>query len=208
MDGYCVACDCDPPCTSDNCEECVEDPPGTFNCESTCAEGEYCCNGACQAEPCDCDHYQDWTLEVQFCGETLTYTQANGGFRLDFTKGATDGACCWFGTGDDCGAGNKYTGPNGGTICTGGAGSGGGGNCYSMTFELQKDEDPDSPTYGQCVGAIYILATGPSGDCGSLFCVRNYEAVIVNGELTNVATYSDGACGCADDIDVTLTYAP
>ena len=39
-------CGCDPPCTG--CSECV-----AGNCESTCQPDEFCCDGTCQAEPCE-----------------------------------------------------------------------------------------------------------------------------------------------------------
>lgn len=38
---------CDPPCDPNSCESCVNG-----NCENLCAEGQYCCDGACQDEPC------------------------------------------------------------------------------------------------------------------------------------------------------------
>lgn len=52
VDGVCVACDCTPPCSTDNCEECVEVTAGVFECQSLCAEGQNCCDGVCQDAPC------------------------------------------------------------------------------------------------------------------------------------------------------------
>jgi len=204
-----MAC-CKPCC---GCKDCAEGEQGKCCCGGAggtcCNVGEFCCSGACQPEPCNnnCDMYQDWTLEASFCGETLIYSsdgvQNNSpiGFRLNFSKPDGTGGCCSFGIGSPCDAnGNKWTGPNGGYICTG-TDLINGLNCSNQGFGLELNE-------GQCTGRIEILAVGPSGNCDRTFCVRYYQADILNGNMINVNNFQDGTCGCDDELSVILNYAP
>jgi hypothetical protein len=48
VDGSCVACDCDPPCSTENCEVCTEVSSGVFDCVTSCTGGQVCCGGVCQ----------------------------------------------------------------------------------------------------------------------------------------------------------------
>jgi hypothetical protein len=200
---------------SDNCGEFADPDMCLCADDDDCNDGCHCCCGKCQLEPCrdNCDEFQNWTLQATFCGETLIWSsdpaQEQTGFRKAFTKPASTGGCCWFGTGDVCSPTfERRTGP--GTtlrttyfICTDG-----GGNCGASPPELWPDEDCGSPTFGKCFGSIGLLAAGPSGDCDRNFCTRSYAADIVNGELVNIQRGSDGTCGCEESIEVTLSYFP
>lgn len=49
--GECVQCECDPPCSSLACKECVETSPGNYSCSSTCEAGQCCVDGNCTTCP-------------------------------------------------------------------------------------------------------------------------------------------------------------
>lgn len=176
-------------------------PPGG------CPEGCHCCCDKCQPEPCreNCDEFAQWTLEATFCGETLIWSsdpaQNNSpiGFRLNYA---------------------------GGYICTARAG-GFGWNCGNYPPELTLDpscflecfdeeclDNPaPNPNAQKCIGRLEVIATGPAVG-GAGFCVRAYQADIVNGELVNIVrpitSAGGGNCDCpnGDEIEVTLTYNP
>jgi len=69
VDGTCVECECDPPCSSVNCEQCTEIAPGEYDCVSTCTEGECCNDGVCGQ--CDCDP-PCLGADCQVCGPNAT----------------------------------------------------------------------------------------------------------------------------------------
>jgi hypothetical protein len=158
----------------------------------------------------DCSEYQNWSLQISFCGETLTWNSdgtGNGnsgwGGRLNFAKGADEGGCCWFGQGNICDENNnRFTGPNGGYICMGTDGLGYNCNVY-VSPQLHVDGSCKCSTH------IGILAVGPSADCNSTSCIRFFEADIIDGQLYNISRFIDGgACGCDDEISVSIIYSP
>lgn len=190
----------------DSCSSCSGSKTNDTKCKCLSDDdcSGYCCCEECQINPCrsNCDEFDGWTLSASFCEQTLVWStdssQNNGlsgsPFRLNWANGY---------------------------LCTARAG-GYGWNCGNYPPELTLDpecyiEGQDGPVLNpngkKCVGRLEILATGPVVGGGS-FCVRAYQADIVNGELVNIVrpitSQTGGVCDCQDgeEIQVSLSYNP
>jgi hypothetical protein len=70
--GVCAACDCDPPCSTANCEVCTEVSAGVFDCVTSCTGGQVCCGGVCQECCGDSDCPEGESCYEGSCGPTCT----------------------------------------------------------------------------------------------------------------------------------------
>jgi len=186
-----------------------------------CEEGEYCCDGVCENEPCDCSQYEHWTLTVEFCSGSFTWSSdGEGSFSTVYEEDSDIGGCCIFGVGDVCNADrHQRTGPGiswfGGVkkyeLCTGVADRFlPSYACQAVSPTLTLDDDPDSPNFGKCVGGLSLIAEGPTSACNYFWCAQYYTADIIDGELENVQVFpipEDSVCACDDPtFRVTLEY--